>query len=309
MRDDFDADDLRIISYIASGLNMSETAKQLDIDASRVSQRVKEIERILGATIFFRYGRGKFQLTKEGELLFEFAKEVDAASKKFNRGLALLKSDHGQLRIMAPYVALEDASSVLESVVKKFQHVRITLRNSGDDKVLRMVDYGHCDVGLVIDAPEYYAGVAFDCYRSERICIFSGGRQAFAGINVYEPIKIEQVAKYPFISLDEAQSITSSIKSRVPNSNKLIRASCMESGALLAANNLGSLLTIESLAQRYEREYGGQIIYLDEPWATVNFYICTREVSTRSPAQTLFIALLKSAFKNGAPRKNLLYIS
>lgn len=65
----------KIFYYCAQNRSFSTAARKLYISQSAVSQSIKQLEKQLGVTLFFRKSRA-IQLTSEGEILFSYASQA-----------------------------------------------------------------------------------------------------------------------------------------------------------------------------------------------------------------------------------------
>ncbi len=99
----------KIFYYCAVNKSFSTAAKRLFITQSAVSQSIKQLEKQLGVTLFFRKAR-TIQLTSEGELLFSYA------SQAFN----FLKTAESKLQELEDLKSGEIRIGVSDSICKYF---------------------------------------------------------------------------------------------------------------------------------------------------------------------------------------------
>ncbi len=68
-------DRLRLFYYTAKEKNVTRAAKYLGLTQSALSRNIQNLEKQISAAFFIRHPRGLI-LTKQGEILFEHAKNI-----------------------------------------------------------------------------------------------------------------------------------------------------------------------------------------------------------------------------------------
>ena len=81
----------KIFYEVAKAGNISKAAKELYISQPAISKAISKLEDSIGIPLFTRSSRG-VQLTAEGQVLFEYAKEAFEALTRGERGI---KADPG----------------------------------------------------------------------------------------------------------------------------------------------------------------------------------------------------------------------
>lgn len=295
---DFDANDLRIISYIQSGARLSFIASKLGLSVGRISQKITKMEAICGTMLVYRSGGMK--LTGAGMILFEMAQKKDQIELEFIQRLDRHKSDHGQLRIIAiSSILIDDLPDVLDMVRKEFPHLRIKLTAATADDIIQGVLSGEADVGLV-GLSKRVDGLIFSPYKRERICLLTNANHPLATLD--EVLFAQAASRHPFIEMDPSSMLSNmmgaaSVHGRVIPSYSM-RASNAEVAAQMAASStFGLAFTLENIAKRYAKLHGAKIIYLKDSWASVEVAICTKDIGARTEAQTYFLRKLKAKFQ------------
>jgi DNA-binding transcriptional LysR family regulator len=296
MHNDFDADDLRIISHIAAGLNMSLVSKKLGITPQRVSQRISKMEQMCKTALVYK--KGGLHLTEAGTKLLALAESVEREVKTFKKNLAELQSDHGQLRIIAiTSIIIDHVPEVLKLVQKEYPHLRVKLMQGTADQIIKAVETGLADVGLIGMARQV-EGLVFKPYARESLCILTDRQHPLAD---QDAINFIDAANFTFIELD-----TSNIMSMIMNAAEMrtrtilhrsIRVSCLEIAANYACNGYGIALTLSSIAHRFQEQGLGKAISLNDSWASVEIASCTKQVSRQTPALRYFLSELEKQFR------------
>jgi DNA-binding transcriptional LysR family regulator len=119
---------LRGFCYAAASGSISKAAGRMFLSQPAVSQQIQSLERELGVTLFIR-GKGKMQLTHDGELLFQMAQslieELEHLDQRFRR--RRFEIDEGHLEIAA---GMSTILYLLPKYVEAFRraHPKIELR-------------------------------------------------------------------------------------------------------------------------------------------------------------------------------------
>ncbi len=299
MNSDFDANDLRIIYYIANGFRPASISKMLGISAARISQKLKRMEKLCGAQLIYRAGKAT-KLTDAGNKLFELAANVERNVSKFKSDIASLKSSDGQLRIIATSsLLLDDLPDVLDDVIKKFPNIRIRLSDGTEEQVLKSVVDGTADVGLT-SMPRTGEGVVVSAYKRERLCLLVSLTHPLAGS---APIYFKEASEYRFITLSSANIMATMLRLAQIRAGivlyRSIKVTNLEIAAQFAVKgSFGITLTFENIAKRYVRDGGGCVVGLRDAWASLEVGTCTKDLTVRTAAQTHFLRRLKAKFSD-----------
>ncbi|OAI54479.1 hypothetical protein AYO44_14935 [Planctomycetaceae bacterium SCGC AG-212-F19] len=146
---------LRSFLVAATEGNFTTAAKALGASVPTVWQQVRSLERRLGTSLLWRRGR-ELQLTQEGKLLLELIQPHVSGLDSLERMFETRRTDlPQQLTVAATYYLL---SQHLPGTSQQFTHehpkVRLILRGSLWPDVVRLVERGEADVGVVSYAPE-----------------------------------------------------------------------------------------------------------------------------------------------------------
>lgn len=293
---DFDATDFSIVSSLECDLSMSAAGVRLSLSTAAISKRIKRMEQAIGAAIFYR--QGELKLTAAGMLLLELGKSVAKANANFTRDLELLKSDHGELRIVAiASLLIDDLPEVLDKVVKRYPNLKISLCEGSADTIINAVRNNSAEVGL-IGTVRSIDGLIFNPYKRERLCLFGALNHPLAEI---EPVMFSQARDYRFIGM-AGSNLISRVMDDLAKSNffevkKSITVATLEVAAHMAAQSkLGVCLTIESVAARLQRAGIGKMIRILDESASMDIATCTRETAALTEPTLYFIAMLRAKF-------------
>ncbi|MBY8858033.1 LysR family transcriptional regulator [Nocardia sp. CA2R105] len=145
-------DQLHAIRTIAATGSFREASKILCLTQPAISQRVRQIERMLGAPIFERHSGVGVTLTAAGETILQFCERSMLSLDELAADLesALAPPNDSELRIMAPSDLIE---YVLLPMLAPFHsrqpHVEVRVRQSVDRaEIVNMLSSGKVDLAF-----------------------------------------------------------------------------------------------------------------------------------------------------------------
>lgn len=141
---------LRSFIAIVENGTLSAAARQLFIAQPALSRQLKTLETELDAVLFDRASR-RPELTPAGRLFYEKAKymlSLETAAKKEVRDLG--QGENGCLRAaMTPSTAITMFDGLLAAFFKERPHLRCELHETDSGEVLRLLQNGIVDFGVV----------------------------------------------------------------------------------------------------------------------------------------------------------------
>ena len=142
----------KIFYEVAKAGNISKAAKELYISQPAISKAIGKLEDSLGLSLFTRSSRG-VQLTSEGEILFEHAREASEALERGEQELRRIQEfDIGHLRIgvsntLCKYILLP----YLKTFIDQYPHMKVTIESQSTVQTLNRLEQQKIDLGLVAE--------------------------------------------------------------------------------------------------------------------------------------------------------------
>ena len=164
---------------------------------SALSQQIKRLEEELESQLLERIGRRKLRLTSAGERFFNFSKTILERYNSLTEELSVLKGLHkGRLRIAAPFTTLYHLiPGVIQSFIKKFPYVELTILDRTQEVVLDLVFDGDIDFGLVLES-NIPSDLSLKRWKTvETVLMTPIGHP----LSKTKRVTLEQIAKYPMI--------------------------------------------------------------------------------------------------------------
>jgi DNA-binding transcriptional LysR family regulator len=145
-------DQLYTVRTIASTGSFHEASRILCLTQPAISQRVRHMERMLGAPVFDRHSGVGVTLTPVGEALLEFCDRSIRSLDDFAAELDAVRSpsDAGTLRVMAPSDIIQYLLvPMLAGFHERHPHLAVRIRQSVDrGELVRMVSGGLADLAF-----------------------------------------------------------------------------------------------------------------------------------------------------------------
>ncbi|TYC67282.1 LysR family transcriptional regulator [Stappia sp. BW2] len=171
---------LRYFEALARHGHFGKAAEACAISQPALSMQIKEMEEVLGATLFERGGR-QIRLTHFGEIAADRARDILRSAEELG-DLARASRDRlvGRLRIgVIPTIAPYLLPSVVGALTKSYPELDIHVRETVTPKLIDELDDGRLDTAIVA-LPVSEATLAETALFSERFVLVRSAREANA---------------------------------------------------------------------------------------------------------------------------------
>jgi LysR family transcriptional regulator, cell division regulator len=177
MDSNMDSSLLKVFVSVANRKSISLGALDLGFTQSNVTLRIKQLEKVIGYSLFHRTPKGVI-LSKEGEKLYPFAIEI---VKKVEEAQLQMKNISHQeiLRIGTSQAnAAIRILSFTDKLNKKFPDMKIEISTNGTPKVIEdLLDY-KIDIGFVAGDPNHKDIVVLNKFDDDLYFIESKGKKS-----------------------------------------------------------------------------------------------------------------------------------
>lgn len=151
--------------------SFTAAARALRVTQAAVSQRVQQLEKVIGA-LLFRREAGRISLTDAGQVLHDFARRILALHGEARAAVAGTKQVvSGELILGASSIPGDHLlPGILAALRKRHPQVRVRVEGGDTAGVLRMVERGDVHLGLVggkKDSPH----LAFDEFARDHLVV------------------------------------------------------------------------------------------------------------------------------------------
>lgn len=147
-----DSNLLKVFVAVANAKSISLGALSLNYTQSNVTLRIKQLEKTLGHSLFYRVPKGVI-LTQEGEKLYPYA--IDIVKKVEEASLQMQNINHQKLLRIGTSQANATIRllPIIEKLKKKFPHMEFELFANGTPSVIEKLLEYKIDIGFVTGDP------------------------------------------------------------------------------------------------------------------------------------------------------------
>jgi DNA-binding transcriptional LysR family regulator len=220
---------LLVFYEVVKARSFSRAADILFMTQPGVSNHVSQLEAQAGHPLLKRE-KGKFQLTKEGRIVFKYAEKIEALARDLEHTIRNLQKDINPLlrvgsppvysRIVMPYI--------LSSFQKTYPDIMIKLDVGGSDEMLRSVLSMHNDIVIVANTRASKKLYVLP-FLKEELVLITAKKHPLAS---REQVSLKEVEPYPFILREEGsgtrKAVLSAFQSMNINPSSLIEVKSTE---------------------------------------------------------------------------------
>lgn len=188
----------KIFYYVALNESISITAKELHLSQPAITWQIKNLEEILGVTLFIRTKRG-VTLTDEGKIFFKYIEKGIKEIKNGENALTNLKNlDYGNIRIGASTtVSRHVLMPYLEKFHEKYPNIEIEIKNSLTENLLKDLRNGNLDI-LILNLP-MKESKDLEIYKILEVQDIFVGNKKYYDLTKNKQLKLSDLEKYPLI--------------------------------------------------------------------------------------------------------------
>jgi molybdate transport repressor ModE-like protein len=235
---------LRQIRYfiaVANAGQVSRAAKDLNVSQSAVTAAIKQLEEIIGASLFERHSSG-VTLTYEGNLFLEHAVHISAAVDEAVRLPTRMRDNvTGTLRLATTYtVAGYYAPPFVARFARNFPNIDIKMTETPRGEIEEGLVTGQFDLAVMLTSNIVnQEGIAYDTLLRSRRRLWLPAQHPLL---MNPSISLQDVAEEPYIMLtvDEASNTAQRYWNRTRYRPRTIfRTSSVEAVRSMVANGMG----------------------------------------------------------------------
>ena len=197
----------KVFYYVAKTESVTKAAGELAISQPAVSQAIKQLERQLEVSLFYRAAKG-VKLTSEGQLLYSYVEkgyeQIELGVKKIRQ---LENLELGEIRIGASDMTLQYyLLPYLEKFHEKYPEIKVMVTNAPTPETLIFLREGSIDFGIVSTPFSEMADMKVTAVR-EIEDVFVAGRRFISYKN--KTLDLQELEKLPLICLEKNTSTRS----------------------------------------------------------------------------------------------------
>jgi LysR family transcriptional regulator, transcriptional activator of the cysJI operon len=190
---------LKVFCDLAETESFTKAAQINQITQSAVSQQVSALERTFRSLLIER-SKKKFRLTREGEILYDFAKQlINTYDSLFNKLQEVRDIVGGNIRVSTIYsIGLHDLPPYLKKFLKSYPNVNVHVEYRRSNQVYEDVLGNADDLGLVA-YPTKDAKLEIIPLRKDKMVVITHPKHALAKS---ENLSYKDLADQKFIAFE-----------------------------------------------------------------------------------------------------------
>lgn len=291
---DFDLKLLHLFITIVESGGFSAAQFKLNMHQSTISTRMNDLETRMGMTLC-RRGRRGFQLTSDGQKVYQYSKELFQDITRFEYRLDGIRNvSHGHI-----YLALTDNLATnpqckIQKAIRYFckDYPKVTIDTDIRDsyQIEMMLLEGKVELG-VTSSETQKDGLSYTFLFNEKQCLYCSAEHPI--LTLSREVQIEDLLKYPIVERGLAHKITP--LSEAKDLRHLASSTNMEATAhlILSGNFVGYLP--DHYANIWEQR--GEMVKVNAPSLEylADFHLTTLDSKEQSLAATQLINAIISA--------------
>lgn len=280
----FDLTDLRLLVAVAEAGGMAAAGRRMNLSASALSERFRDLEEYAGVKLVLRGARGS-TLTAAGRDLLAHARAVLLQADRLD---AAVRGWKGQMR--GEVVLFANSTAVVRLLPDALAHflathpeVSVDLREALTPDILRAVRGGEADLGVVIGSAELDGLETLPFQHERLVLIVPPGHRLAAR----RSIAFAEAAGEPFVALDASAAVQGYIGRQAAalgiELRPRIRLRNFDAVARMVAAGAGVAVVSASTMTPALRDAGVRALDLTDGWAVRDLVICLRPGDGASP--------------------------
>jgi DNA-binding transcriptional LysR family regulator len=229
---------LRCFVAVSEELHFGRAAERLHLTQPPVSLAIKELEEELGVTLLERTSR-RITLTRAGEDALRDARAVLAAADTMRKRAR--EAAQGLMgSVSLGFISLPAYSflpATLRSFTEDYLHVNVSLLEGTTDQIIRDVESGRLDIGLVFRTPDLPSALDARLVHTEPLLVALPASHRLAGCT---RIALDKLSNERFLGFERHQG---------PMMFDAIVATCMRNGfspRLFPARQMHTIVSLVS---------------------------------------------------------------
>ncbi|MEO6972855.1 MAG: LysR substrate-binding domain-containing protein [Rhodoferax sp.] len=275
----FDLVDIRLLINVADASSMSRGAEKTFLSPPAASNRIKSLEDAFGVKLLYRNSQG-VTLTPAGHAFVRHARAIFEQVELLNDDLRAYASGiRGHVRLWANTTAMtEFLPRTLAAFMVSYPDVNVELRERLSHEIVRAVDEGVADIGIVAGNVRTEALEVLP-YRDDRLVLVTSSDHALAHAG---SVEFCETLKYDYVGLSESSAIHRFLVQAASAAglrlNSRIEVGGFEGVCRLVEAGVGIGVVPEAAATRYAANMQIRIVHLRDEWALRKLRICVRSM-------------------------------
>ena len=201
---------LQVFFTVARLLSFTKAAESLHMTQPAVTFQIRQLEEFFNTRLFDRT-HNKISLTEAGEEVFGYAERIIGLYTEMDNQVRKLTGDVIGVLVIGASTTIAEyrIPTILGKFQSKFSDLKLRLKISNTDGVVRMVENNEVDVGIV-EAPVNNKNLVVKVCWRDQLMVICQPEHELAGS---ETISIKKLLPFPFIGREEGSGTRNVISS------------------------------------------------------------------------------------------------
>lgn len=294
----FDLIDLRLILNVADAGNITQGAVRSGLALASASERIRDMERELGAALFERQRRGVTP-TAAGLALVAHARQVTQQLDAMRLELgAFAKGLRGKVRVLSNTAAtLEFLPPLLGPFLAAHPQLDVEIEERSSPEIVRGVARGRAEIGIVADAVDAAAELETFPFAEDRLVLVMPPRHPLAD---KRQVAFREALAHDFVGLPVGSALQEHLDGHAARAGVAMRLRVRLPGfdalCRVVQSGIGIAVVSHTAAARNAKPMGLRTVPLVDPWARRRLRLCVKaEPALPVPARALLQHLRRSS--------------
>jgi DNA-binding transcriptional LysR family regulator len=294
----FDLVDLRLVLNVADAGNITHGAARSGLALASASERIRDMERELGAPLFERRRRGVIP-TAAGLALVHHARLVTQQLDALRSELGdFAKGLRGRVRLLSNTAATFEVLPVLlGAFLARHPRLDIEVEERPSPEIVRAVARGRAEIGIVADVVDAAAELETFPFAKDRLVLVTPQKHPLAG---KRRLAFRDVLAHDMVGLSMGSALQEHLDGQAARLGATLRPRLRLPGfdalCRVVESGIGVAVVSRSAALRCRKSMAIRIVPLLDPWTQRKLRLCVKsERALPGPARALLEHLRRSS--------------
>ena len=286
-----DLTDLRLFLLVVEHGSLTQGAVAMNLSLAAVSERISNMESILGTPLFERVRRG-VRTTVAGDALIRHARLILGQVEQMRGELDTYASGlKGRVRLMSNTAALSSfLPQKLCDFLARYPDLSVDVDEKPSTDIVLAVAKGHADLGIVANIIDL-AALQAEVIAQDQLVVVVKRTHRIASLPF---VTLAEIVDEKFIGLSDA-ALERHLGERASLLGRKIdyriRMRSIENVCMMLEAEIGIAVLSASAIESLQRP-DLVIVPIQEPWATRQLYVCARDFAALPPRTQLLASFL-----------------
>lgn len=290
--------DLRLVLNVADAGNITHGAARSGLALASASERIRDLERGLGAPLFERQRRG-VSPTAAGLALVHHARLVTQQLDTLRSELGdFAKGLRGRVRLLSNTAAtFEVLPALLGTFLARHPRLDVEVEERPSPEIVRAVARGRAEIGIVADVVDAAAELETFPFAEDRLVLVTPIKHPLAG---KRRLAFRDVLAHDMVGLPAGSALQQHLDGQAARLGATLRPRLRLPGfdalCRVVESGIGVAVVSRSAALRCRKSMAIRVVPLIDPWAHRRLRLCVKsERALPGPARALLDHLRRSS--------------